>query len=62
MKDAQCGLFFALAVFVGNVRAVVINQQEREVNDTLKQVLIVLATMAVVYRVRDVRRLITNSF
>lgn len=31
-------------------------------SDTMKQVLIVLATMAVVYRVRDVRRLVTNSF
>lgn len=31
-------------------------------NQHLKTVLIVLATMAVVYRVTDVRRLVTNSF
>lgn len=31
-------------------------------NQNIKCVLIVLATMAVVYRVTDVRRLVTNSF
>lgn len=31
-------------------------------NQTVKTVLIVVATMALVYRVTDVRRLITNSF
>jgi hypothetical protein len=31
-------------------------------NQYLKTVLIVLATMAVVHRVTDVRRMITNSF
>ena len=31
-------------------------------NQTVKTVLLVLATMAIVYRVTDVRRLVTNSF
>lgn len=31
-------------------------------NANLKTVAIVLATMAIVYRVTDVRRLVTNSF
>lgn len=30
--------------------------------DNLKTVLIVVAVMAVVYRVRDIRRLITDSY
>jgi len=31
-------------------------------NQTVKTVLIVLATMAVVHRISDLRRLVTNSF